>query len=322
MGGAMGSLIGIGNITVRCTNQGNSKNEIQLWCNMEKLACSSMEASREIITIERPSVQQSYRKYEFRVRLEGAQNSAPAIYRCQTEDQDNIPAVTSVPDLNTPAMFLSDREEPRSNEYKTKEGNKSQKCKNKNKPKKNNKKNTNKKLACKDDSSEEEDRKSDRDPKLADGGGEETEDENEGDMEQEEEEEEEEEADGVLYAVIALLVFILLILAVCSALLWKNKKKSQGTLKAGGATDQVTEKKVVTVYAKTTHPGTTDLPPIYNATGHIYQEITDTPQNSSEMMHNPLYTSSDHPSPLQLSGSQDPPLPNGQYSPLQLPANQ
>ncbi|XP_040191647.1 uncharacterized protein LOC120924701 isoform X2 [Rana temporaria] len=98
------------------------------------------------------------------------------------------------------------------------------------------------------------------------------------------------------FAVIAALTVVLLLLAAFCLHLWK-KRIEQSTSKAGGASAQKLqegdcEKKGVTVNAEATNSGNPVLPPVYNPTGHIYQEIADTPQNSAEDRHNPLYVPS------------------------------
>ncbi|PIO14044.1 hypothetical protein AB205_0107770 [Aquarana catesbeiana] len=75
------------------------------------------------------------------------------------------------------------------------------------------------------------------------------------------------------------------------------------------------DEKVVTGNAEATNSGNPVIPPVNNPTGHIYQEIEETPQNSAEVKNNPLYV----PSQEQQLRSQGQPPSNRQYSLLQLP---
>lgn len=94
------------NITVICTNESNSENQIQLLCNLEIFICSSMDVSQEKFTIDQSSIQVP--GIVFKARGEGAPNSLLASYSCQSKDWVNMSTVFStVPDPNTTTVPVS-----------------------------------------------------------------------------------------------------------------------------------------------------------------------------------------------------------------------
>ncbi|XP_077323179.1 uncharacterized protein LOC143956890 isoform X2 [Lithobates pipiens] len=315
------------NITVICTNESNSENQIQLLCNLELFICSSMDASQEKFTIDQSSIRLP--GSVLKARGEGAPNSLPANYSCQNEDWVVSTVFSTVPDPNTTAVPVSHpgtiswhkssnnqpakpREEIESHLPKEKRKRNS----NSRKPNRNGNENSNRRR-----DPENKGRGKDKGGKSEDGNRRgEAEGDDGKDSDKRSKKGYSRLSTGItVFAIIATLTVILLLLVAFCLHRWK-KRIEQRTLKAGGTSAQKLqegdcEKKVVTGHAAGTNSGNPVLPSVYNSTGHIYQEIEYTPPNSAEVKNNPLYV----PSQEQQLGSQDPPPSNEQYSLLQLP---